>query len=300
MTLTSLIRSGSLALALTLLPGLATSQPLDLRDQRQLLDAFVKTAGSLDGEEVVIYAQSTVYAFVPGRRGEALFDLEVIGVKRYEQIEGGWQRIQREIALYTDRGTGEVLEHWDNPFTGERVRVIPVLNDPVNRRHVIDGQGGGWAIRYMESGDDIMFYREIPLRYPNPLNPEDHPRHSSGEWYEAMELFNHFVRRSDLENPDLASAPSTVSWSRIGPWLPWMEMADHPGWLVYHGRGIKLDSVAELPTGIHDYIAQHFPKYLSAPEAWSEPSETSWTFFRRLLEGEIDFDELRESPGGED
>ncbi|MCC5863070.1 MAG: DUF1838 family protein [Gammaproteobacteria bacterium] len=289
-----LVRHGALALVLTLGTGASLAEPVDLSDQRQLLDAFVKTTGSLDGEEVVIYAQSTVYAFVPGSRGQALFDLEVIGVKRYERIEGGWQRIQREIALYTDRETGEVLAHWDNPWTGERVRVIPVLNDPVNRRHVIDGQGGGWGIGVMESGDEVMFYREIPLRYPNPLSPQDHPRHSSGEWYEAMELFNHFVRRSDLENPALASAPSTVSWSRIGPWLPWMAMADHPGWLVYHGRGVKLDSVAGLPAHIHDYIERHHPQYLSAPEAWSEPSETSWTFFRKLLEGEIDLDDLRD------
>jgi hypothetical protein len=273
---------------------LTHAEAVDLTDQRQLLEAFVKTVGDLSGDEVVLYAQSTVYAFVPGQRGRPLFNLEVIGVKRYEPIEGGWQRVQREIALYTDLETGEVLRHWDNPWIQRDVRVIPVLNDPVNRRHVVDGQGGGWGVSYMEVGDDIMFYREIPLRYPNPLPPAEFPLHSTGDFYEAMELFNHFVRRSDLENPALTSAPSTVSWSRVGPWLPWMEMGNRPGWLVYHGRGVKLGDVEALPPPILEFIRREHPKYLSAPEAWSEPSETSWTFYRKLLDGEIDPDNLQD------
>jgi hypothetical protein len=101
---------------------LTHAEAVDLTDQRQLLDAFVKTVGDLSGDEVVLYAQSTVYAFVPGQRGRPLFNLEVIGVKRYEPIEGGWQRVQREIALYTDLETGEVLRHWDNPWIQRDVR----------------------------------------------------------------------------------------------------------------------------------------------------------------------------------
>lgn len=270
------------------------AETVDLSDTQQLLDAYVKTVGDTSGEETVVYAQSTVFAFTPGQRGQPIMGMEIVGVKRYERIEGGWQRVQREIAFYTDLETGEILKHWDNPWLQREVRVLPVLNDPVNRRHVIDEQGGGWGISYMEVGDEIIFHREVPLRYRNPLPFAEYPLHSRGDWYEAMELFNNFVRRSDLENPDLTSAPSTGSWSRIGPWLPWMEMGNREGWLVYHGRSVKVGGVEDLPAHVLEAIRNDYPQYLRAPEGWSEPSETSWTYFKKVLDGEIDPDNLQD------
>ena len=270
------------------------AQTVDLSDPRQLLDAYVKTVGDTSGEELVVYAQSTVFAFTPGQRGTPILGMEIVGVKRYERIEGGWQRVQREIAFYTDLATGEILKRWENPWLQREVRVVPVLNDPVNRRHVIDAQGGGWGISYMEVGDDIIFHREVPLRYPNPLPFAQYPLHSRGDWYEAMELFNNFVRRRDLEDPNLTSAPATGSWSRIGPWLPWMEMGNREGWLVYHGRMVKLGGVEDLPGHVLEAIRSDHPEYLRAPEGWSEPSETSWTFYKKLLDGEIDPDDLHD------
>ncbi|MCC5868619.1 MAG: DUF1838 family protein [Gammaproteobacteria bacterium] len=283
-----------LAAMLVLASSQLSAQAVDLSDTRQLLDAYVKTVGDTSGEEVVLYAQSTVFAFMPGQRGQPILGMEIVGVKRYERIEGGWQRVQREIAFYTDLETGEILTHWENPWLQREVRVLPVLNDPVNRRHVIDEQGGGWGISYMEAGDDIIFHREVPLRYRNPLPFADYPLHSRGDWYEAMELFNNFVRRSDLEDPNLTSAPSTGSWSRIGPWLPWMELGNREGWLVYHGRAVKVAGVEDLPAHVLEAIRRDYPKYLRAPEAWSEPSETSWTFFKKVLDGDIDPDNMQD------
>jgi len=283
-----------LGLGAALMLGVAgLSHALDLDDPRQLLDAYVKTVGDLSGEEVVVYAKSTVYSFMPGERGRALFNMEIVGVKRYEPIEGGWQRVQREIAFYTDLRSGEILQQWYNPWIQREVRVIPVLNDPVNRRHVIDNQGGGWGVNHLEVGDDIIFSREVPLRYPNPLPHSEYPLHSKDDWYEAMEMFNDFVRRSDLEDPALTSAPSTGSWSRLGPWLPWMEMGKRDGWLVYHGQAVKLAAGVEaLPAPVLEAIRRDHPKYLHAPDAWSEPSETSWTFFKKVIDGDIDLDNL--------
>lgn len=282
------------ALAATLLAfnTVASADGLDLDDPHQLLDAYVKTVGDTSERETMVYARSTVFAFVPGQRGRPILGMEVVGVKRYERIEGGWQRVQREIAFYTDPDTGEILDSWHNPWLDREVRVIPVLNDPVNRRHVIDEQGGGWSVNYMRHGDHVTFYREIPLRYPNPLPYSEYPLHSTGDWYEAMELFNNFVSLADLEDPEITSAPGTGSWTRVGPWLPWMEMGNRPGWLVYHGRSVKLmDGAEALPDHVREAIERDYPKYLRAPSEWSEPSETSWTLFRKVLDGEVDLDE---------
>jgi len=33
-------------------------------------------------------------------------------------------------------------------------------------------------------------------------------------------------------------------------------------------------------------IAERYPEYATAPEAWSQPNETSWTYYRKLKERE--------------
>ena len=46
-----------------------------------------------------------------------------------DQGEVGYRLISREVMLYLDPDTGEVLRTWDNPYTGETVDVIHVAND---------------------------------------------------------------------------------------------------------------------------------------------------------------------------
>ena len=114
-------------------------------------------------------------------------------------------RLHREIGYYTDLASGEVIKRWYNPWLQREVEVIPIQNDPVNRRFTVQESG----YRFDVSGEDIVFYREVPLRYPNPLDRATYPLNSSGDFYEAMEMFTTFVRRSELDDPRLTSVPST-------------------------------------------------------------------------------------------
>jgi hypothetical protein len=271
-------------LSLALLAPVA-SQAYDLEQPEDLVEAYIKTVGDISGKETITYAKVVVMAMVPGERGRKLFTLEVVGAGRYLPIEGGFQRLHREIGLYTDLETGEVMSTWRNPFLDRDVEVIHIQNDPVNFPYTVEQQSGPRRILYDDLGDVIAFHREVMLRYPSALSRAEYPMHSAGDWYEAAELFNSFVSRADLENPELTSAPETGSWSRIGPWLPWMEMADRPGHLVYHGRSVKLeDGIDELPPRLRRYIEENLPSYLAAPTEFEEPNETSWTYFKKVLD----------------
>jgi hypothetical protein len=258
------------------------SAPLDLNDPAQRLDAYIRTVGDTSGKESYSYASAIVYAHVPGEKPRALFGLEVVGASRFLKIDGGYQRLHREIGFYTDLKTGEVLQRWFNPYLQREVEVLAIQNDPVNRKFVL---GERTTYNYQQVGNDIVFYREVPLRYPNPIDPTSYPQYSSGEFYEAIEMFNNFVSRKDLQNRKLTSVPSTSSWTRMGPWLPWMEMGRHQGYLLYHSRGFKpQNGVAGLPPKLRAQVAAVDPKYLSAPETLVTPDETSWTYFKKLLD----------------
>ncbi len=269
----------------------AETPSLDLSDPKTQLESYVRVVGDTSGKPYVAYAEGTVFAVIPGAKARPVFGVRVVGVGRYERIEGGYQRLSREIGFYTDLNTGEILDHWQNPFIERLVKVVPIQNDPVNRKFIA---GQGTPIRQLVQGDNVIFFREIPLRYPNPLDRATYPLYSSGDYYEAVELFNDYAKMSDLANRKLTSVPSTGSWSRVGPWLPWMEMGQHQGYLLYHARGIKLiNGLEDVPAKLHDHIRRVAPKFLSAPRSIEGPDETSWTVFKKSLA------ERRQSPAGQ-
>lgn len=268
-------------LAALVLPQAEAAAGVDRDDPAQRLEDYVRVNGDTSGKPVAQWASGVVYAYVPGEKPRALFGLEVLGMARYERIEGGFLRLSREIGYYTDLQTGAVLERWTNPWLQREVEVVPIQNDPVNRRFLAANP----SFKVMRSGDDVMFYREVPLRYPNPLDPQNYPQYSSGEFYEAIEMFNSFARRADLDNPRLTSVPSTGSWTRVGPWLPWMEMGGRPGYLLYHSRSLKpVEGLAGIPAALRERVARDAPLYLEAPAAFSAPDETSWTFFKKRVD----------------
>lgn len=269
----------------SMLPAVAAAagkaRHVDLADPAQRLEAYIRANGDTSGKPVVSYGTGTVYGYAPGEKPRPLFGLEVVGVSRYQKIDGGYLRLHREIGYYTDLASGEVIKRWYNPWLQREVEVIPIQNDPVNRRFTVQESG----YRFDVSGEDIVFYREVPLRYPNPLDRATYPLNSSGDFYEAMEMFTTFVRRQQLDDPRLTSVPSTGTWTRFGPWLPWMEMGAHQGYLVYHSRAFKpANGLEGLPPRLREYIARDNPKFLEAPERYTEPDETSWTFFKRTLD----------------
>jgi hypothetical protein len=273
-----------LAAATVLLAGEAlVARELDLRDPVQQLDAYVRANGDTSGRASATWATGTVYGHVPGEKPRALFGLKVFGMGRYLRIDGGYQRLSREVGYYTDLKTGAVLERWFNPWLQREVEVVPIQNDPVNRRFTL----ANITFRIDEVGEDVAMYREVPLRYPNPLDRATYPLYSASDSYEAMEMFNTFVRRRDLANPRLTSVASTGSWTRLGPWLPWMEMGAHQGYLVYHSRSFKpAQGLDGVPPSLIDHVRAHHPKYLDAPTEFTSPDETSWTFFKKKIDAE--------------
>ena len=110
---------------------------IDLEDPAQKLEAFIRANGDTSGNPVATYGTARSTAMCRARSRAPLFGLEVVGMSRYEKIDGGYLRLHREIGYYTDLKTGEVIRRWFNPWLQREVEVIPIQNDPVNRRYTV-------------------------------------------------------------------------------------------------------------------------------------------------------------------
>jgi len=264
-------------------PAAVAAAPLDLSSQAGQLDAFIRMRASSDGATVFANWWVTVFAAVPGERPREILRLDGYNVGRFvRNTDGSAEFISREVAYYRDPRTGQILSDWTNPFTNEKVAVLHVANDPVNQRYAAPQAGQPGRYPFMLSGDDVFLRLDVPLRYPNPLQPAEYPAESSGPTYLASEHFIFFANARDLRNPKLLSVPTTYAWTRTGPWLPWMKMGQQAGYLIYSGHGRKYASFAELPADVQAYTRANFAQYLTAPEKFVTPNETSWTYFRKL------------------
>ena len=187
-----------------------------------------------------------------------------------------------EMLAYEDLQTGEILQEWRNPFTQETVEVVHVWNDPVNST----SKSKTFGIPYTRLDNDrICFHIEVPLFYPSPLKKAEWPQSSRSDMYQAAELFQFFVSEKDLHNAGLKSVPFDISWVRFSDFLPWMKMADRPGYLMYSSRGSKLKGgYPALPEKIRNFVEANHPEYATAPDKYTTPNMTSWKYYKQLME----------------
>lgn len=288
---------GAAALASTL-PGqpasAATGRPalaFDFTRPEDNLTAWVRLVASLEsGAESCSYYKGEVAAVTaPDTKNVPLFGYEGIGMSRVTRLpDGRFENLHREISYYTDLRTGEILERWQNPLTGETVRVYPTNNDPVNSYYATSfkqsfGEAGKqetvefpFILPWDIFGDRAVVTFTVHTRWPSPFKQDKWPREYIGEWYKTSEMFQIHTSMAELQDPDKPKVLATGAWFKEAPYIPWMLMDNAPGRLIYSTRTFKLRGVDDLPAKVRDYTAKNFPKFLSAPDKWVSPNMTTF------------------------
>ena len=264
---------------------------LDFKDNVWNRDAMARIHGNLDftKEKIGWYAGKAI-GVMPGRKNIELCGFEGFSVTRLLPLEdGSYRKLLREVGFYKDLKTGEILETFDNPYTGETVKVVPIANDPFNftisEYYPTPPSYGGlnkaappkiplildWKMR----GDLVLLTSDIHLFYPSSLQPDEWPRESPGPMTQVSEMFRYYIDPEQLGDPDNTSVTFHGSWSRSTPWFPWMLMDQAPGQCLYvcdQGAGDTFDII---PYQILEAARAIDPKFLSAPTEDYGPSLSS-------------------------
>lgn len=272
--------------------GKAQALPFD--DPQWNREQAARLQAHTDGRQVYGRCSGTINGVRPGEAVRTLLGFEVFSTIRVvRRPDGNYDRMCKEVVFYTDPKTGEPLDEWDNPYTGERVRVVDIANDPYNwviRDWVgpppIPGSDSHnltrpadarpFKLHWSEFGPDTLVIHEGGhAYYPNRLDPEKWPRESAGKMVQVSELFRYFIRREDLVNTRLDHLPHNGIWMRITPWLPWMLMGKEPGHVLYEGEFRPSDTLDYHPQKVITRVRERYPQYLEAPTKWYGPSLSS-------------------------
>ncbi|MBK9953728.1 MAG: DUF1838 family protein [Rhodocyclaceae bacterium] len=259
-------------------------EALDLTKPADAYKAMLRMVGDLDGKPVFKDWTVTILAVQPGAKPLPILRMQGYNAGRLvTKPDGSYEWVTREVSYYQDLKTGEIIDAWTNPLTGKKVCVVHVANDPVSNKFPAPVKDMAAPLAVFQKTGEISSLRwDIPLAYPNVLQPADHPEESTGPTYLASEHFIYFANTADLESDSARSTPTHYAWFRTGPWLPWMKMGQAPGYLIYSGQGRKYSSFDELPAPVQAYTRKHHPSYVTAPDSYYQPNETSWSYYAKL------------------
>lgn len=238
-------------------------QTLDLDSPADCLTALVKMRASLDAVDCPHWYFGTIYAVVPGRSPLAMVDYEGSEIDYYErQPDGSYHAHSATVSFFRDTRTRQRLDRYENPLTGKVNEVRP-NSISVKAYYVISERGMQRSddprtlaadsqlpdqVKWTQSGDYIWLNTSRPY-------PPDLPM---GEDQTIQGML------AELHDPQMRKVCTTANPTYMAPWLPWMDMTDHPGHTVWAGPARKLDSVEQYPRELLDYMEKNFPEKLTA------------------------------------
>ena len=273
---------------------------LDLTMPQGNREAWARLLGNTDMKSTKYgWAQGIVQGIRPGETVRDLVGFTMLSCARLlpkPDGDPGYNKVLREIGLYTDLQSGEIIEEWRNPYLNETVRVVPIANDPFN--HTITEfrpsppSYGGLNNRaappkvplqfdWTKRGDRLNMLSYINLFYPSALQPAKWPRESAHPFSQVTEMFLYQIGWNDMQDRRKTSVEYHGTWARTTPWLPWMLMGPTPGHCQYHTFMGAVDDIDKIDRKTLDYIEKKFPKYLKAPDRWQEPSLSSLEWYAR-------------------
>ena len=297
-----MLRKNFLKLTFTFLILVTSTHPLPAQTKSkidlstpdgQLMAMRKDTCSTVDGKTVIYTWHGEIYSRRRGEPDQKLFNVEGMNIRQCGTVKDkkrgtGFRTVSREIMLYLDPKTNEILDKWENPWLGREVNVIHVANDPVNfgQGFFARNKDGEPTIKWPDIVTEDSWYNQqtIPLFYHNVLQG-DYQKYVGGA-YHAAEMFTSFGSLDDLLNDNDSTKVRGGGWSRISDYLPWMEMQGREGVLYAHAMSWKVDKFEDLSVNLKNYINEREPTYKNPPPLDDQrPNQTSWTVFKNSLEG---------------
>lgn len=274
-----------------------SGKPLDYSNPVDNLYAFGKIWAGYE-EPVIGGFHGLMYLRIPGKRMIPVFGYTGTGVLLAKQDPDGslWVK-SRETGYFTDLVTGDILETWDNPFTGETVPVYHFYNNMLvgkigleiptfffgkegdsptlmNEGTVFPDKDGKYPfiLPFQQYGDDMLLSWDYTHEYTNPVTPEGWPKSSTGPRITPSEHFTFSFSKRELEDRSLPTMRFHAGFSRVSECWPFMRMggSEFAGATLF-GRSFShkgLKGTADVPPKVLAYIEKNAPDFLTLPDGW--------------------------------
>lgn len=174
--------------------------------------------------------------------------------------------------FYSDLETGELLETFDNPYTGERINVrqpaLGVSTRIFNREGMMPSRSprpGMTMTEYGDIGPAWVIGDDVWCRGDTGFRAE--PTGDEGRLLQVNDWTTFHGSMREVSDPNVKSAQSTKTFNDINTWPGWLNMGDHPGNYVSRGFGRKSWSIEDMPEAWKRFMRNRYPKEYLDPRA---------------------------------
>lgn len=249
----------------------ATGLNLDLDDPWDRLTALAKFRGSLDGKTVMWWMKGTRFGVVD-TVVTPLFNMMIGSFMRLRPVPGkGFEVTMLEMSYFTDLETGAVLDTFRNPYNGklcqvpeQRLGPYPVLMTPTGVILPDIPMFGTVEVTTrlgpaIVQGDDVWIRDDATARVDS-----THPMMGKHVY---NELLTYRGKLSDLNNPELQSAPAEISFQSLTSWREWFQADDVGGHTTARASGTKIHRMEDFPPDYLKAARARHGKIMADPEA---------------------------------
>lgn len=247
----------------------ADGKAFDLGNRGDFLTAFQKMRGALDGR-ICMGGITGIYYAVMEEKLTPLYGVLAGTFSRYQKLpDGNFEGRTFEVAYFTDWNTGQLMEKFQNPITGEVNDVPQTRMGPSKITITADGLKIGGAAG--EARGMSIKNRFLPARVVNDdcwiveeslvSSPDGFP----GPKFSYNEVTTYHTTLSDLNNPSLNQTPTLVHFNVVVTWRPWLKMGDRKGHLLGNGTGRRYAKMTDYPALYQELTKKHHP------DVWADP-----------------------------
>lgn len=248
----------------------------DLTLPRANLDAVLRVTGSLIEEDVPWWYDGTLFGIVGEQQPRPLVKFEGMELYWIRHLEDGeFELIGNTVTFFRDVETGEMIDTFRNPYTGERNTVTAA----------VQGGGPGRGFNYSVRGIRPTPFMDKMPEWPLILNwsfardmvwLHNETQYPPGMPPPRAQRQTMFVPLDQFTDTAIKNLPTVFSSTVFMPWLKWMDMGDRPGHVIWHASGAKLESIEQLPGEYRRRAEAEYPQYLTADPAardkWMQPT----------------------------
>ena len=227
------------------------------------LDMFVRMRCGVPGERTWWWYTGHVLGRQHGSPAKPMLSVTGCSYSTSTTLEDGAVRYElKEAGYYGDPVTTEIVDRWVNPLNGVECEAVHYLSgqrilfrpDLTVVPDVTLPDGLDYTGRII--GPDIKHGRiwmaeELFVGLPT----------ESGPQRTANSLANFEAELSQVTDPDLAFVPTTMEYTTINSFRPWMAMGDTPGTMSMRLNGVKLRTHDGVPAPLRVRIEKDHPGF---------------------------------------
>jgi len=249
---------------------------LDLESAEGKFNVFARMAASLGDENVFWWRSMVRYGIVDQDVKPLHRTLGGLLMQTKNKGDGTVTYVSREVGYHLDVETGEMLDGWNNPYTGEDVPVTHLRSGPNATKLTPQG-----AIPQVEGS--VM---ELPFSVNQSIGPV--LASADNVWLNFdlsavgkdggpspmlfRDMITYRAAVADLENQALDNVPASYTIQDYLNWRPWMGMGDIRGVLAGRGAGEKVKNPNDFPPELLAMIELNDPTWLSDADNWKGDS----------------------------